>query len=144
VTFTYWMAVLAAPTAIVLAGRRLASRALIALFATCAITWMAITALITWIGDPWDIWLTLVIYFLILPVLTAAISAVVATRVVALRGRLVPAFMLALLGWIVGLGVGMLVFAAGVDELWDNAVAIALPAIYAACGAVFAASVRDD
>jgi hypothetical protein len=144
VSFTYWMAVLAAPTAIVLAGRRMVDGVMLALVVTCAVTWMSIAGLITWIGDPWDIGLTLVIYFVILPLLTAAIAAVVATRVTRIRGRLVPAFLLALMGWVVGLGVGMIVFAAGVDELWDNAMAIALPAIYASCGAVFAASVRDD
>ena len=142
---TYWFAVCAAPVALLVLGGRLAPGARLAVIATCAAAWGAITGLITWVGDPGDVSLALLLYFVIAPFVTSAIAAVVATRVVGLRGRFVPAFLLGTMGWVIGLAIGMIVvFAADLDELLDNATAIALPAIYTACAAVIAAAIRED
>jgi hypothetical protein len=146
VSATYWFAVLVVPAAMVVAGRRLADRALLALAATCAVTWGATTAVITWLlTDPSDIAGVVIFYFLVAPSVGTLLAALVATRVVRIRGRFLPSFLLAFLGWVFGLGGGMIIYStAGFDELWDNAILLALPAIYAACGAVLAASIRED
>src|SRR5690349_17076947 len=104
----YWLAVCAAPVALLLASARLAKGAGVAVLATCAITWGAIAAVFTWlVGDPSDIALALLLYFVVAPFLTAAIAAVAATRIMRVRGRFVPAFLLATMGWVVGIGVGI-------------------------------------
>lgn len=142
------IALAAAPAAILLSGRRLAPGSRPALFLTVPATWLIATAALCWLlPDPSDISASLLFFFVVVPCIGIPVAAIVATRLVRTRGRLVSALLLSLLGWICGLGVGLLVGANSTAGLpyyfWVYAVGLALPATYAACGAVVAAGLGD-
>jgi hypothetical protein len=143
----YWVAVAAAPAAVLMSGRRLASRSRGALIVTALATWVLATGVMEWfVPDPSFIYPVLLFFFVIVPVVGSIAAAVIATRLVPTRGRLISALLLALLGWIAALVVGawldMNAHAAG-RYLWDYAEALALPASWSASAAVVAAGVRS-
>lgn len=142
----YWIAVAAAPAAVLLTGGRLAARSRAALVVTSLATWVLATGVMEWfVPDPSYIYPVLLFFFVVVPIVGAIGAAVIATRLVATHGRLAQALILALLGWIAALIVGVLLdmnaHAAG-RYLWDYAVSLALPASWSASAAVLAAGLR--
>lgn len=145
----FLLVTIAVPTAILLAGGRLAAGSRVSLVLTSLTTLMITAAVLTWLlPDPSNISAALLFYFVLMPCTGAPIAAVVATRLVRTRGRLLSALTLAFLGWIAGIVALMVAtritgWARWPYYFWDYALSLAPPAIYSACGAVVAAGVRD-
>jgi hypothetical protein len=147
VSLIHLVALAAAPAAILLASQRLAPRSALALVITALVTLLIATVVLCWfVPDPSDIGVLIGFYYVVVPCLCIPIAAIIATRLVPTRGRIVSALLLAMFGWIAGIAVGMLVGAndlAGVpNPFWDYALGLALPTVYASCGAVLAAAER--
>ena len=151
-SLAHLIALAAPPAAIVLSGSRLAPRSKPALFITVLATWLfAIVALSWLLPDPSDISAFYLFFLVVVPGMTIPISALVATRIVRIPGRLVAAVVLSLVGWIAGLAAGLIVGALGSAHtavelpyyFWIYALDLALPATYAACAAIVAAGLAE-
>ena len=142
---TFVLALVAAPAAMLLGGRGLAAGSRRALVVTSVATWLLATvALSLLLGDPSDLFAALLFYFVVLPCTGAPLAALIATRLVRTRGRFVSALLLAFLGWIVGIVATMYTMRLlSSRDVWENSQVLALPALYASCGAVLAAGLRD-
>jgi hypothetical protein len=142
------IALVAAPAAVLLGGRRLAAGSRLSLLLTLLATWLfATVALCLLIGDGSDISVFIMVFFLVVPWIGALAAAVVATRMVRTRGQFSSAFILSLLGWLAGLAITWFVHvdhAAGLLRyFWESGFLVSLPACYSACGAVVAAGLGD-
>jgi hypothetical protein len=138
----YFLALIGPPIAISIANPSLIRALVVSTFAS----WAGATAATYWFlkrddGDP----ITMLIWFfvLVLPAATTVPAAFVATRLVRPRGQLIPALGMALLGFMIALcvllGLAYLGHIASDDDLVASAIVVAMPAIYAACGAAYAA-----
>jgi hypothetical protein len=138
----YFVVAVVAPIAVFVLGGRLAAGARAALVVSALATWLAVSAAMTWlVPDPSHLGSLLFFYLLVMPCLGVPVAALAATRLVRPRGRLGSALLLAALGWLVGL---FLVFflsslLGAPPHFRDHAFSLALPALYAASGAVVAA-----
>jgi hypothetical protein len=151
-SLAHLIALAAPPAAIVLRGSRLAPRSKPALFVTVLATWLFATVALSWLlPDPSDISAFYLFFLVVVPGMTIPVAALVATRMVRIRGRLVSAVVLSSVGWIVGLVVGLIVGSLGSPHaaielpyyFWMYALDLALPATYAACAAIVAAGLAE-
>lgn len=119
-----------------------AERARETLFATVVASWVASTALASvFPGDPSDVGGQLVLLFGLLPLTLVPVATFVATGVARRPQQRVSAAVMAVAGWAVGLAVMILIPAYGVfGDVWDRAVGVLAPAVYASCGATYAAT----
>lgn len=142
------LALVAAPASVFLAGRRLAAGSRLSLVVTILATWLLATvALCLLLRDGSDISVFIMFFFLVMPWIGALTAAVVATRMVRIRGQFPSALILSLLGWLVGLLLSWLIHThnatGALSHFWECAFLLALPVSYSACGAVVAVGLGD-
>lgn len=127
---------------VLLAIRASAERVRETLVATVVASWAASTALASaFPGDPSDIGGQLVLLFGLLPLILIPVATFVATAVAHRPQQRVSAAIMAAVGWAVGLAVMILISAYGAfGDFWDRAVGVLAPAVYASCGATYAAT----
>jgi hypothetical protein len=130
----FWAALFVVPVVVMVKGPRLA------VVVTSIVTWVLSTLLLSWLcPDPSHIGSVLVYFFVVMPIVGALMAAAIATRLA--KGSFVTAMALAFFAWLAGIGVAVLVGPVSVLHryTWDYALALALPAVYASCGAVIGA-----
>ncbi len=115
---------------------------------TILATWLVTTFALTYLlPDPSDLTAFYFYFLVVVPSLGIPLAALLATRLAKLRGHLLSVVGMALLGWIAGLVVGLLLeLYVARDGLpyyfWAYAAGLALPACYAGSAAAWAASVQ--
>jgi hypothetical protein len=138
----YTVLLAAVPIAIVM----LRPRAAVVIVATVAFTWLA-SAFALSMFDSEDISWAILFIFVLLPMWTVGVAMTLATTLAPRPRMWFDAGFLAMLGWWLGfltlyLGMGTSWSTLATDHLplWDAAVLIAAPAIYAGVGAGFGAT----
>jgi hypothetical protein len=132
-----------APIAVVIARDR-SARALLTTIATVAATWLVATFALSWlVGDPSDLYAFYLMFLVVVPAISVPVAALVATRVAGVRGQLISSLVLGVLGWALGVIVLFAIERRGVacqrpGDVWIYAELLALPASYAAIGAIVA------
>jgi peptidoglycan/LPS O-acetylase OafA/YrhL len=132
----------AAPAALWLGARRLASGTRTALVVTILVSWTVAAVALPWLfPETDDISVAILFFLFVAPMIVGPIAAIVATRLVQVRGQLVQACILAVIGWIAGAVAAFFVTAENTRSVPSPqfALEVAAPAIYCACGAVLAA-----
>jgi hypothetical protein len=145
-----WMhlgVLVAAPAALWLGARRLASGTRTALVVTIVASWIVAAVALPWLmPETDDISLAILCFLLVAPMVIGPLAAIIATRIVQVRGQLLQAWGLAVVGWIAGAVAAFFVSAESTRAalLPEVAIEVAGPAIYCACGAVLAAGLGRD
>lgn len=140
VNTAFVVAVLGVPLFLLLVVRRAMLRT--AVLVTSALTWASATAAY-WLlrPDPSDVGAVIFFCFAILPLATIPVATVTATAVTHQRKEWLSAAFLAAIGWGAGLVVMVIIPVYGsTRDLWEGAITVVAPAVYAACGAAYAAA----
>lgn len=138
-SWSFLAAVAIAPMIVVLRSPAAARGTLVT---TVTASWLASTAIAAvYPRDPSDIAGQIILMLALLPLVLVPVATFVATRLAQRPHQRMSAAMLAVLGWGAGLAVMILVPVYGAQgELWDRALGVLAPAVYASCGATYAAT----